>query len=155
MISPHAKIHPSALVDKSCSIAPHVIVGPNCVIEAGVTIGEKSIIQGAVRIGKGCDIGFGCIIKWGAVLTERVWVGDNVLIGPYAVLLGGKADRTEEHGIAVCNDSYIGAGAKIAAGIKIKKPCIIGVNAFVNRDLDNPGVYGGTPAKYIKPLPET
>lgn len=143
-------IHPTAIIHPSAHISDGVTIGPFCVIEKNVFIGHGTIVQGAVRIGEDCEISAECVIKWGAILTKGVVLSNRVFVGPQAIFLGGHADRTEEHGTFVCSDTYIGAGVKIAAAIRIKKKSKIGVNSFVNKNIDWAGTYVGCPAKLVE-----
>ena len=50
------------------------------------------------------------------------------------------------------NNVWIGAGARILKGVIIRENCIIASGAVVNRETQNNMIYGGVPAKPIKPI---
>jgi len=142
----HNVIHADVVIEGSST------VGSFCEIESGTRIADCTIVQGRVRIGKKCSIGRWVIIKYGAILTQQVTVMDKVFIGPNVIMLGGKHDRSEQHGTFLSEGCYIGAATQIAAGVTIARNVVVGANSFVSRDITVPGIYAGTPAKFIKPL---
>ncbi len=52
-----SKIHPSAIIDKSCTIGKNVTIGAHTVIEGNVKIDDDNIIYPSVYIGGNTDIG--------------------------------------------------------------------------------------------------
>lgn len=52
--------------------------------------------------------------------------------------------------IIIGDDVWIGTGAVITLGKRIRQGCIIGANAVVTKDTEKDGIYGGVPAKLIK-----
>lgn len=86
-ISPSAKIHPSALVDKNANIADGVIIGPFCIVGSDVTIGQDTelvshvVINGKTTIGKKNKIYSFVVI--GEVNQDLKYRGENteVIIG--------------------------------------------------------------------------
>lgn len=82
----------------------------------GVNIHDKSII------GKNCRIGIGCKIVGKGPYRDVPKIGDNVFIGPGAVLVGP---------------------------IIIEDDVIIGANAVVTKSVPSGAVVGGIPAKII------
>ena len=45
--------------------------------------------------------------------------------------------------------TWVGIGATVKNGIKICDNCLIGAGAVVVKDILNPGIYIGTPAKML------
>ena len=74
-------------------------------------------------------IGHDCIIE------------DNVHIGSGVILSGG---------IYVSKNSCITAGAIIIQNIKISQDTLTGAGTVVVKDINEPGVYVGNPARRIK-----
>jgi len=48
------------------------------------------------------------------------------------------------------HDVWIGSGATIRRGVTLGIGCVVGANAFVNRDVPPFAVVGGVPAKILK-----
>lgn len=116
----------------------------NIVVEDNVDIEALSVVHRAgmtsTIIGEGtkicvkCNIGHNCI------------VGKRSFLAP-GVLLGG--------GTTIGNNCYIWQGVITRSNIKIGDNIIVGAGSVVLNDLITPGIYFGTPAKYIKEYDET
>lgn len=120
-----------------CDLGDNVFIGPFVEITKGVQIMDNtrisshSFICTLVTIGKNCFIGHGVMFtndkfknnKLGG--SEKNWfptsIGNNVLIGSNSTILPVK----------ICDNVTIGAGS------------------VVTKDIVNPGVYAGNPAKLI------
>lgn len=102
------------------------------------------------RIGEGCQLlarsflgveatlGRGVILNSGASVDHECILGDGVHIGPGAILAGR---------VTVGARTFVGAGATICPDISIAKDCTVGAGAVVTKDLMEPGVYKGIPAR--------
>lgn len=101
-----------------------------------------------VRIGKNLRLlhqGLGVVIGPGVV------IGDNVLIAQN-VTLGGKQNG-KGYDVPVIGDNVmIGAGAKILGGVHIGSNVQIGANAVVLTDIPNNVMAAGIPAKVVKKI---
>lgn len=106
-----------------------------------------------------CDIGDGCIICPGAVLTTNVWIGRHVIINVNASIshdsyIGDYS--TISPGAVICGNvkigdyCFIGANAVVREKIRICDNVIIGAGAVVVKDITTPGIYIGNPAKKMK-----
>lgn len=80
------------------------------------------------------DIGDHCLIGWGArIFTHEFWY-DRVKIKP--VKIGKKV--------------FIGGFSVVRPGVTIHDNVFIGSNSFVNKSIEERGVYGGVPARFIR-----
>lgn len=114
-------------------------------------VGKNVILQGRIRTAGGCVIEDKVTIKIGVILTSEVLLKRNSFLGPGTITLGSTAYRVTKHGTTIGENTYIGAGTKIAADTDIVDNVIVGANSFVNREITDPNsVYAGTPAKFIK-----
>lgn len=124
-----------------CELGDDCFVGPFVEIQRGVMVGARTKIQShafvceLVTIGSDCFVGHGVmfvndLFRGGGPARGRkeLWqsthVGDRVSIGSNATVLPAR----------ICNDVVIGAGA------------------VVTRDINEPGVYAGNPARRLRPL---
>jgi acetyltransferase-like isoleucine patch superfamily enzyme len=122
-----------------CAIGSNVFIGPFVEIQKEVNIGDRTKIQShsficeLVDIGKDCFIGHGVMFindlfaKGGPARGDKSrWkqtkIGDNVSIGSNSTILP----------VSVCNDVVIGAGS------------------VVTKDINEPGVYAGNPARLFR-----
>lgn len=124
-----------------CQIGDGVAIGPFVEIQRNVRIGARTRVQSHAFICEMVDIGEDCFVGHGATFVNDTFssggpaggdsakwrptlIGDRVSIGSSATLLP----------VSICTDSVIGAGA------------------VVTRDITEPGIYAGNPARLIRRL---
>ncbi len=122
-----------------CTLGDDCFVGPFVEIQRGVEIGARTKIQShafvceLVRIGSDCFVGHGVMFvndlfaiggpaRGQRALWKSTDIGDRVSIGSNATVLP----------VRICNDVVIGAGA------------------VVTRNIDEPGIYVGNPARLMR-----
>jgi sugar O-acyltransferase (sialic acid O-acetyltransferase NeuD family) len=118
-----------------------LIVSPDAVVNEGVAGGEGAVVMDGAVINSGATIGRGAIVNTNSTIEHDVVLEDWVHVAPGATISGG---------VTVGRFSMIGAGATVIEGIKIVAECMVGAGATVVRDLTEPGVYVGSPARRIK-----
>lgn len=116
-------VHPAAVVSPSATIGCGTVVMPGAVINACACIGKH------------------CIVNSGAIVEHDNTIEDFVHISPGAAL-GGTVHVGEE--------THIGIGACVRNNIRICGGCTIGAGAAVVKDITEPGIYVGVPARRIK-----
>jgi len=132
----------------------------------GVSIGDNSKIKkwvvlnpwgGKIVIGKNCSLNSFVHISG----NGGVYIGDNVLLATQVVIISANHnfDRVD---IPICkqgetrkkiiieDDCWIGAGAKILAGVTIGKGSVIGAGCVVTRDVPQYSVVVGVPGRVVK-----
>jgi acetyltransferase-like isoleucine patch superfamily enzyme len=123
-----------------CEIGDNSFVGPFVEVQKNVRIGAHCRIQSHVFVCEKVTIGDHCFVSHGAMFVNdlfrsgkptfeaREWgetvIGDHVLIGTHATILP----------VRICAHAVIGAGA------------------VVTRDIREPGIYAGNPARLVRPL---
>jgi acetyltransferase-like isoleucine patch superfamily enzyme len=122
-----------------CNIAENVFVGPFVEIQKNVSIGARTRIQShtficeLVTIGEDCAIAHGVmfindLFKTGGPargeksLWRKTKIGNNVSIGSNATILP----------VEICDFTVVGAGS------------------VVTKNITEPGIYAGNPAKKIR-----
>lgn len=131
-VAPDAWIAPTACLIGDVRVGPGASVWFNVTVRADmaeVVIGERSNVQDNCVIHTDLDeptiLGADVTLGHGAIVHSSV-VGDNVLIGMAAVLVG----RNE-----VGSGSIVGAGAVLPDGMKVPaRKLVVGVPAKVVRD---------------------
>ena len=124
-----------------CELGDGVFVGPFTEIQRNVTIGTRTKVQShsficeLVSIGEDCFIGHGVMFVNDTFsngspaggnqdLWKKTHVGNRVLLGSNATILP----------VQICDDVVVGAGS------------------VVTKDINNPGVYAGNPARFVREL---
>ena len=124
-----------------CEIGDGVAIGPFVEVQRNVRIGARTRIQSHTFICEMVDIGEDCFIGHGVMFIndtfsnggpaggdQSQWratrLGDRVSIGSNATLLP----------VNICGGSVVGAGS------------------VVTRDIKEPGIYAGSPARMIRRL---
>ena len=116
-------IHPTAIIGNTVNIGEGSFIGANSIITTNVIIGKHALLNRANHIGHDTKIGMGLSMMPGAIIYGNCEVGDSV---------------------------YLGTNSSIKEKIDICNNAIIGLNSGVVKNVNEPGVYVGTPSKKIK-----
>ncbi|MDO6540681.1 NeuD/PglB/VioB family sugar acetyltransferase [Alteromonas stellipolaris] len=111
-------------------------------IDENATAQRGSQIFSGAYVGPLCIVGENTIVNTHAIVEHESRIGCHSHIAVGAMVLGrcSLGDRC-----------FVGAGAVIREGVRLTDGVIIGANAFVNCDIDEPGLYVGSPARKVKP----
>jgi sugar O-acyltransferase (sialic acid O-acetyltransferase NeuD family) len=109
---------PSAFVSKRAKIQDGTIIMHQCIINADSSIGNNCIINNKALVEHDSSIGNHCHISTGAIVNGDCSIG---------------------------NESFIGSGTVIKNGISISNNIIIGAGSLVIKDIENSGIYIGSP----------
>ncbi|GAA4279505.1 acyltransferase [Aquimarina mytili] len=123
----------------------------------GCTIGDNCFIGPFVEIQKKVSIGSNTKIQSHSFICELVDIGDNCFIGHGVMFIndlfseGGPAggDQTKWKSTLISNNVSIGSNATILP-VKICDHVVIGAGSVVTKNIEEPGVYAGNPAKKIR-----
>lgn len=104
-----------------------------------------------IEIHPGAKIGRRCYIDHGmaTVIGETAVIGDDVLIY-HSVTLGAVTNKKVKRHPTVGNNVMIGAGAVLLGDIKIGDNAMIGANSVVLYDVPENSTAVGAPARIIK-----
>ncbi len=122
-------------IGDDCFIGPFVEIQKDVTIHSSTKIQSHSFVCELVTIGRNCFIGHGVMFindlfqnggpaQGDKTLWKSTQIGNNVSIGSNATILP----------VSICDNAVIGAGA------------------VVTKNIDQPGVYAGNPARLIKRL---
>jgi acetyltransferase-like isoleucine patch superfamily enzyme len=116
-----------------------------------------------IVLGDRCHVGER-VCLWAGNSTGRITLGDDVMIGPNAVITASDYGLMEgtppafqpksERDIVIRDGVWIGANAVITAGVTIDTGCIVGAGSVVTRDLPANMICAGSPARALKPRPK-
>jgi acetyltransferase-like isoleucine patch superfamily enzyme len=126
----------------------------------GVFLGRGTILSckdGDISIGDHGNFGFHCEVFSGSSVT----VGKHGLFAAQSYLVGGghEFEHTalavidqprSSRGIALGDNVWLGAGAKVLDGVRIGRDVVVGANAVVNADLPDGAIAAGVPARVLR-----
>jgi len=124
-----------------CVIGEGTFVGPFVEIQKDVTIGRNCKVQSHTFICELVTIGDGCFIGHGVMFINDLFSGG----GPAA------GDKTKWRSTSVGNKVSIGSNATILP-VSICDNVVIGAGAVVTKDITQPGIYAGNPARLLRNL---
>jgi len=123
------------------------------------TIGDDSFVGPFVEIQKGVEIGRRCKIQSHSFICGLVTIGDDCFVSHGAMFIndrfedggpaGGDASKWER--TVIEDEVSIGTNATILP-VRICRGTVIGAGAVVTKDIDEPGVYAGNPARKLRDL---
>jgi acetyltransferase-like isoleucine patch superfamily enzyme len=124
-----------------CSIGDESFIGPFVEIQRNVVIGHRCKVQSHVFICELVTIGDDCFISHGAM-----FINDLFAIGGPA---GGRKALWRPTRIG--NHVSVGTNATILP-VSICDNVVIAAGAVLTRDVTEPGIYAGNPARLLRPL---
>jgi acetyltransferase-like isoleucine patch superfamily enzyme len=122
-----------------CTLGNHCFVGPFVEIQKEVFIGDHTKIQSHSFICELVTIGNHCFIGHGVMFINDLFEGG----GP------AQGDKTKWKKTVIGNQVSIGSNATILP-VTICDQVVIGAGAVVTKNIEQPGVYAGNPARLIK-----
>jgi len=118
-------------------------------------IGDNSFIGPFVEIQKEAAIGSNCKIQSHSFICELVTIGDNCFVGHGVMFINdmmktgpANGDRSKWKKTIIGNNVSIGSNATILP-VEVCDNAVIGAGAVVTKNITEPGVYAGNPAKKI------
>ena len=155
------------------TLGEYVIVEPNVVVGNGVKIGHRVTLKSGTMIGDNsiiddhcmttgaCFIGNNVNIRSGAIISKATIIEDYCFIGPGVItnhtkhVSHGREEKIPDRQLLtyIRFGSIVGSQASILAGVSIGPQVIVGGGTVVVKDLEEKGVYVGSPAKKKMELP--
>lgn len=125
----------------------------------GCKIGDESFIGPFVEIQQGVSIGKRCRIQSHGFICELVTIGDDCFISHGAMFIndlfaeGGPARGNQDlwRPTKIGNRVSIGTNATILP-VSICDGAVIGAGAVVTKDINEPAIYAGNPARLLRRL---
>lgn len=125
----------------------------------GCTIGDDCFIGPFVEIQSGVRIGARCKIQSHSFVCELVEIGDDTVVAHGVMFIndlfqtGGPAcgDKSLWMSTRIGNRVSIGSNATILP-VTICDDAVIGAGAVVTKNITQPGIYAGNPARLLRAL---
>lgn len=155
----------NCLFEGQVSLGDGVVIGPNCILKnctlgAGTRVHANSIIEDAT-LAEHCDIGPFARLRPGAVLKQKVKIGNFVEVKKATIGVGSKinhlsyigdsligSDVNVGAGTITCNydgvnksvteigdNCFIGSNSALVAPVKLGKNTTVGAGSVINRDV--------------------
>jgi acetyltransferase-like isoleucine patch superfamily enzyme len=123
----------------------------------GCTIGDHSFIGPFVEIQRNVHIGRHCRIQSHSFICEGVVIGDHCFIGHGVMFVNDLFSDGGPSGSAGWKKTHIGHRVSIGSNatilpVQIGDHVVIGAGAVVTKDIVEPGIYAGNPARLIRRL---
>ena len=133
---------------ENCFIAPNATIVGDVTMGANCSVWFNAVIRGDVNritIGQDTNIQDGAVIH-ATYLKASTTIGNRVSIGHNAIV----------HGCILKDHILVGMGAIVMDNAIVEEYCIIAAGAVVleNTHCESGFIYGGTPAKKLKPITE-
>ncbi len=122
-----------------CKIGTGVFIGPFTEIQKDVVIGDRTKVQSHSFICELVTIGNDCFIGHGVM-----FINDTFSTGGPA-----RGDKSKWKSTKIGNGVSIGSNATIMP-IEICDNVVIGAGSVVTKDITEPGIYAGNPARKMK-----
>ena len=119
-----------------CAIGDDCFIGPFVEIQKDVTIGPRTRIQSHSFVCELVTIGADCVVAHGVM-----FINDTFATGGPA-----RGDKTKWKSTTIGNHVSIGSNATILP-VSICDHVVIGAGSVVTRDITEPGIYAGNPAR--------
>ena len=125
-----------------CTLGDDCFVGPFVEIQQGVVIGARSKVQSHAFICELVSLGDDCFVGHGVMFTNDVFAE------------GGPARGRRElwRSTRIGNRVSIGSNATLLP-VEICADVVIGAGSVVTRNITEPGIYAGNPARLLRSLP--
>ena len=128
----------------------------------GCTIGDDTFVGPFVEIQRNVVIGKRCKIQSHAFVCELVTIGDDCVISHGAMFINDPfANGGPAHGVRdlwrptrLGNHVSVGTNATILP-VSICDHVVVGAGAVVTKDVTEPGIYAGNPARLLRRLNPT
>ncbi len=147
--------HPTAVIDRGCSIGPGTKIWHFSHIMGGSEIGEKCNIGQNVVISPGVRLGRNVKVQNNVSVYTGVVCEDDVFLGPSMVFTNIKTPRSayprntagDYVKTLVRRGASIGANATVVCGVTIGRYALVGAGAVITRDVPDHAVVYGNPAR--------
>jgi sugar O-acyltransferase (sialic acid O-acetyltransferase NeuD family) len=116
------------------------LISKNAMISKSSHIDEGTVIQSCVNVSSECNISKFVKLNTFCNIMHNSQIGSYTTIAPNAVVLGY---------VSVGKRCYIGSNSTILPNISISDDVVIGAGAVVTKNITNPGIYAGCPAKRL------
>jgi len=144
-------IEPDVVVGDNVKLGHRVTLKSGTIVGNNSTVDDHCITTGACYIGDHVNIRTGAIISKATIIEDFGFIGPGVITNHTKNVIYGRSSKVPDiqYLTYIGFGSIIGSQASILAGIRIAPNVILGGGAVVVKNLDESGVFVGSPAKKI------
>lgn len=113
-------IHPSATIDRDAKVGDGAVIYAGCVVDTEAEIGSNTLLN------------LGCVISHNSSVGESCFIAPSVSIAGF---------------VSIGRSVKLGIGTIVIDNVLIEPGITTGAGAVVTRNLTEPGIYIGIPAK--------
>lgn len=117
------------------------VISGDAFVERTATIGLGTIVMHRAFVNAATIVGEHCIVNSGSIIEHDVVVEDFVHISTGTIVNGA---------CHIGSGTFLGSGSVIKQGVSIASNVVVGAGSLVLRNISEPGVYVGAPAKRIR-----
>jgi sugar O-acyltransferase (sialic acid O-acetyltransferase NeuD family) len=110
-------------------LSPTAEIGAGCIVAPGVVVTAGARIGSHVILNVGCSVSHTCEIGDFATLSPAVSIGGDCRIGP---------------------GTFVGIGAAVGHGVSVAPGTVVGAGSVVLKDIDEAGIWIGSPARLVR-----
>jgi len=116
-------VHPSAIVDPTCQLGEGSVILSGCILDQNVVLNSN------------------VLLNTGAMIAHDSQIGAHSFLAPRCNIAGF---------VTIGEKNFIGIGANVIDNVKTIERTQIGGGALVHKNINEPGLYVGVPARKIK-----
>ena len=113
------------------------VVASTARVSVNSKIGKGTIIMHNAFVNVGVEIGENCVINSASVIEHDVKLGNQTHISTRAVVNGD---------CKIGSETFIGSGTCVSNGVEIGDHVIVGAGSLVIKNINEKGIYVGSPA---------
>lgn len=150
----------SCILYVAVEIGDMVFFGDQATVREDVKICEYTIIGRGATIENKVTIGRKCKIETDAYITAMTTIEDYCFIAPEVTFTNdnflGRTEERKKHfgGPTLRRAARIGANATILPGLEIGQDAVVAAGSIVTKNVKPRIIVLGSPAKYLKDVPE-
>lgn len=133
-------------IEKDVIVGDDVTIENYVLLKAGTRIGNNVFVDSYFRSSGNNRIGNNVTLRFGSTIAREVIVEDDVFISPNVMTIYSRHTGEKVGGTLIGQGTHVGTAAVIGPGVKIAPQSTIGAQAYVSKDIIEPGIYVGVPA---------
>jgi sugar O-acyltransferase (sialic acid O-acetyltransferase NeuD family) len=110
------------------------------IVSSDIILKKGTLVFNGAIINTSSEIGEHAVINTGAIIEHGCEIGHQFFLGPRAVVCGD---------VKIGNNVFIGAGSVLKDSISICDDVVIGMCTIVTKNITEPGIYIGNPARKL------